>query len=628
MSPTWLTKSRAMVCGSLLVLLPALGGGCSPSSSGPTQNGAGGVQAPGGSTGAGGNMSVRGSGGSAGGGGSNGTGGAGNAGGSAGGMTGTGGNGGTGAGGAGTGGAKATGGASGTTGAGGAGTAWNSPSTGNPIIPGYFADPSVFYDSGTKIFYLYTTTDGSWITYASQPTVWSSTDFVHWKSQAMVLPSIWPTSPLWAPSVIKHPTSGRYYLLYAIQAGTSGTYVASSASPLGPWVNATAGTTTATAPLYLTGDMWGSSDGFDAQFFGDTDGSIYMTFGGGGLCGVAKLAFDANNLVTIDNTDTRMTNGTIHKFKQLAGLTNYLEGSVMFKNGSRYFIAYSNSACQNYNVQYAVASSPVGPFTHVNGTILNRDNTKSILGPGHNSVLQYGNNWYIVYHRQHYQYVDVKRQVCADQITFNGDNISLNVETPAGVWAGTGSLEALVSAARNTAEHDLAFGKPVLASTESDYQGGMSTAVPETFAAIKGFYAGKYAVDQNYGTRWAPTTLPGTLIVDLGANTAVGRTETTFEYVLRAYQYRIEYLASTEAATLAAAQASTAWHAFADRSTNTQSLSPVVDTGAITARYLRITVLAAPLPTAAAEIRTIIQTDFADRVSIVEFKAFASSTPQ
>ncbi len=37
-------------------------------------------------------------------------------------------------------------------------------------------------------------------------------------------------------------------------------------------------------------------------------------------------------------------------------------------------------------------------------------------------------------------------------------------------------------------------------------------------------------------------------------------------------------------------------------------------------------VLSAPLPVAAAEIRTIIQTDYADLViSIVEFKAFASS---
>ena len=500
----------------------------------------GGTQAAGGNMGVGGDTSVRGSGGS-----------------SSGGAPGAGGGAGRGA----TGGATAawaaaggaarvrlhrrrpgTGGMSGTTGAGGAGTTWNSPSTGNPIIPEYFADPL-----GPRRFrdpdLLHLLDDRRQLDNLRRRTDGLVFDRLRdWKHQALVLPSIWPTQPLWAPSVIKHPTTGRYYLLYAIQAGRRHLrrVVGLAARPLGQCDRGHDHRDG--APLQVR-DMCGPNDGFDAQFFGDTDGSVYMTFGGGGLCGVAKLAFDANNLVTIDNTDTRMTNGTIHKFKQLAGLTSYLEGSVMFKNGNRYFIAYSNSACQNYNVQYAVASTPVGPFTHVNGTILNRDNTKSILGPGHNSVLQYGNNWYIVYHRQHYQYVDVKRQVCVDQITFNGDNISLGVQTPAGVWAGTGSLEALVSAGRATAEHDLAFGRPVLASSESDYQGGMSTAVPETFAAVKGFYAGKYAVDQNYGTRWAPTTLPGNLIVDLGADTAVGRTETTFELVLRAYQYRIEYLA-------------------------------------------------------------------------------------
>ena len=37
-----------------------------------------------------------------------------------------------------------------------------------------------------------------------------------------------------------------------------------------------------------------------------------------------------------------MTNGPLHKFLQLTGLTNFNEGSVMFKNGTQYFLAYSN----------------------------------------------------------------------------------------------------------------------------------------------------------------------------------------------------------------------------------------------------------------------------------------------
>jgi len=498
--------------------------------------------------------------------------------------------------------------------------AWDTPENVNPILPGYFADPSIFYDSTSQAYYVYSTTDGNWISYSSEPAVWSTSDFVHWKSQMLSLPSLWPTAPLWAPSVIKHPTNGRYYLLYADNGGT---FIAMSASPTGPWTNATSGTTASTAPLYTSGSMWGNNDGIDAQFF--TDGNtVYMTFGGSGKVGIARLSFAANGLASIDNSDTRMTDGTTHKYKALAGASNFLEGSCMFKSGSAYFLTYSNNACQNYNVQYAHASSPVGPFTYASGQILARDNANGILGPGHHSILQVGNSWYICYHRQHYQYVDVKRQVCLNQITVNGNSIGTGVQTQAGIRSGTGALETLFASASAASEKDLAFGKTVLASSESDYKGG--TGNGEKFTAITRFYAGRYAVDHNNGTLWAPSSLPGNLIVDLGADQSVGRCETTFEYVLRTYRYKIDYLSASEAANVAAAQSSTAWHPFADRSKNTQKLSPVVDLLGATARYLRLTVLSADIPTASAEINTIVQTDYADRVGVLEFKVFGPAT--
>lgn len=501
------------------------------------------------------------------------------------------------------------------------------PNNGNPFLPGYFADPSVFYDADNKTFYVFATTDGNWIGYSAEPTVWYSTDFVHWKSQSLTLPSIWPKQPLWAPSIMKHPTNGRYFLLYAIGSqGTTGTYIAQSTSPLGPWTNATAGTTTATAPIYKVGEMWGSNDWFDAQFFVDGD-VVYMTFGGGGGCGIAKLAFSAEFLASIDNTDSRMTDGTLHKFRRLTGLSNYLEGAVMFKNGGRYFITYSSSACQNYNVQYVVGPSPLGPFTHGSGAILQRDNAKNVLGPGHNSILQYENDWYIVYHRQHFPYVDVKRQVSIDRIVVSGDAISAGVQTREGVFAGPGALEALVRSPSLAGEPDLAFEKAVVASSESDYKGGVSGNIKETFPVMKGFYSARSAVDHSYGTRWSPTTLPATLTVDLGADRSIGRCETTFEYVVRPYRYRIEYLTNTEASSLATAQQSTAWHIYADRSANTTRLSPIVDVATATARYLKVSLLSAELPTAQGEISTILETDYADRVSIVEFQVFQNASP-
>lgn len=298
------------------------------------------------------------------------------------------------------------------------------------------------------------------------------------------------------------------------------------------------------------------------------------------------------------------------------------------RSGARYFITYSNSACQNYNVEYAVGASPVGPFTHMAGDIVQRDDEQHVLGPGHDSILQYGGDTYIVYHRQHYQYVDVKRQVSINRIAVNGDHLSSGVQDQAGVWAGTGALESLVAAARAQAEPDLAQGKAVLATSESDYKGGMSGTIPETFAAVPGFYAARFAVDDNLGTRWAPSTLPASLVLDLGQDRAIGRCETTFEYVPRAYRYRIETLTEAQASGLAAARASTAWRPYADRSTNdSQAPSPITDVQSATARYLRLTVLSADLPLASAEIRTILQTDYADRVSVVEFKVFQNAAP-
>jgi hypothetical protein len=498
--------------------------------------------------------------------------------------------------------------------------AWDAPENGNPILPGYFADPSIFYDSTSKAYYVYSTTDGNWISYSSEPAVWTTSDFVHWKSQQLSLPSIWPTSPLWAPSIVKHPTNGRYYLLYADNGGT---FIAMADSPLGPWTNATSGTSASTAPLYASGSMWGNDDGIDAQFFADGN-TVYMTFGGSGKVGIARLAFAANGLASIDNSDTRMTDGTTHKYKSLAGVSNFLEGSCMFRSGNTYFLTYSNSACQNYNVQYAYASSPVGPFTYASGQILARDNADGILGPGHNSILQVGESWYICYHRQHYQYVDVKRQICLNQITISGNTIGKGVQTQAGIWSGSGALESLVASARAASEKDLAYGKTVIASSESDYKGG--TGSGENFGAITHFYAARYAVDRNNGTLWAPSSLPGNLVVDLGSDQSVGRCETTFEYVLRTYRYKIDYLSASEAANITAAQSSSAWHPFADRSKNAQKLSPVVDAMGVAARYLRLTVLSADIPTANAEISTILQTDYADRVGVVEFKVFGSTT--
>jgi hypothetical protein len=495
---------------------------------------------------------------------------------------------------------------------------WDTPENGNPLLPGYTADPSILYDSASSTFYIYSTTDGVWISYSSDPQVASSKDFITWKFNPLQLPSFWPKTQLWAPSAMRHPKNGKFYLMYCIG---NAVYIAFSDSPAGPWKNAV----TTSTPLYRTGDLTGGSDWIDPQFFIDTN-TVYFTFGQSSNMGIAKLSFNSSNfLVNIDNNDPRMTDGINFKCKRFAGLSGNLEGSCMFKKGGHYFLTYSNSACQNYNVRYAVASSPVGPFTYINRIIIQRDKTDNILGPGHNSILHYGDNWYICYHRQHYQYVDVKRQTSIDQLTFHGDSIGAAAQTHAGVWAGDGALESLVAQSRIRREPDLAFGKTVLASSESVYKGGTSQNQKETFAAVNGFYKAQYAVDRNNGTRWAPSSLPGFCIIDIGNDYRIGRCETIFEFTMRTYRYRIEYLQQSDAANINAAKTTTTWNMYADRSTNTDNISPVIDSNTVTARYLKLTLLSGDIPNENGQINTILQTDYADRLSVVEFKVFEDS---
>ncbi|MBN1760924.1 MAG: family 43 glycosylhydrolase [Chitinispirillaceae bacterium] len=345
--------------------------------------------------------------------------------------------------------------------------AWDTPDNGNPLLPGYTADPSIIYDSISATFYIYSTSDGVWISYSADPQVAWSKDFINWTFRPLQLPSFWPKTQLWAPSAMRHPINGKFYLMYCTG---SAVHIAWADSAYGPWNNAVANNGT----LYNSGDLTGGSDWIDPQFFIDTT-TVYFTFGQSSNMGIAKLKFDPNTfMVTFDGSDSRMTDGVKFKCRKLTGLSNNLEGSCMFRNADRYFITYSNSACQNYNVRYAVASSPVGPFTYINRIVVQRDNENNILGPGHNSILHYGIDWYICYHRQHYQYIDVKRQTCIDRITINGDNISTASQTQGGVWAGSGSLESLVAQSRSARKKDLAFGKTVLASSESDFKGGRS----------------------------------------------------------------------------------------------------------------------------------------------------------
>ena len=152
---------------------------------------------------------------------------------------------------------------------------------GNPLLPGYFADPSSIYDNGA--FYIFSTTDGyGWD--AGPASLWRSTDFVHWTNTKLN----WPTGVgLWAPSVIK-ALNGRFYM-YEVLNGNS-VQVGVADSPSGPWQNAKAGNSL----LLGSGDY--STNSIDAEAYIDNDGQAYLYWGNGAARAV-KLMPD---MVTFD----------------------------------------------------------------------------------------------------------------------------------------------------------------------------------------------------------------------------------------------------------------------------------------------------------------------------------------
>ena len=73
----------------------------------------------------------------------------------------------------------------------------DAPGTGNPVIPGYFADPTIKKFGDT--YYMYATTDGSGAGFGPAQ-VWTSKDFVNWT----LMPMNWPDSHwIWAPVICK-----------------------------------------------------------------------------------------------------------------------------------------------------------------------------------------------------------------------------------------------------------------------------------------------------------------------------------------------------------------------------------------------------------------------------------------
>lgn len=432
---------------------------------------------------------------------------------------------------------------------------------GNPLLPGYFADPAVSQFDGK--FYIYATTDGYGFGGYTGPMVcWESTDFVQWRHHGPVIPDQTPEA--WAPGhAIK---VGSRYIFYPTLDGQI--YAMVSDSPAGPFKNALGD-----KPL-IARDSLPKTQVIDGEPFRDDDGQLYFYIGNSQCYGM-KLGPDG---ISIVGEPIKLTP------------PNYTEGPYVFKRNGKYYLTWSSKNCCTpaYQVHYAMGDSPLGPFQYEpeRNPILQSDFDRPpgeyISGPGHHSVLrpQGTEDYYIVYHRHPYPWFNgLNRRVAADRMEFEADG---RIKPVRGSMTGIGPLGP-----QESAEVNLAEGKPANASSSMDTTVEKSPhhkPYPQLtdLQAFPCKLPATAAFDRSMESRWsaAKVITPQWLAVDLEKPSEIVGTEIFFEHPTLIYSYKVETSLDGKK-----------WDLYADRSNDTVMEAPKVDRKKVTARHVRLTIL-------------------------------------
>ncbi len=441
--------------------------------------------------------------------------------------------------------------------------AWDAIGNFNPVVPGYFADPTLKKFGDT--YYLYTSTDGigaceGWTQ------VWISKDMVNWVNYKMN----WnPKDKNWAPDCMER--NGKYYLFYNYPCMT---FAAEGDSPVGPWKPYEQ------APL-IPDKFVPPVITLDFQTFQDDDGAVYgyfTTWAGLQDAGTGWVKFN-------DDMKTFASKGRI-PYSQLEGI---MEGPYMLKRNGKYYMMYSNASCHDatYNVRYSI--NEAGPTVDTgwvygeNNPILSSDVPRKIHGTGHHGILQEKDDYFMVYHR-HDIWVSaggLTRQTCLDRMHFTASG---QIEKVRPTHRGIGYFGPNQNTFTN-----LARGAAVVASSH------------------EGTYFPRYAADDNNATLWRAETgrMNEWIEIDMGSVQKVRRTHLQFEYPEHVYQYLLEY--STDKKN---------WKVFADKRANQKPGCPMVDDNDVQARYFRVTI------TNMEPIKNIGR-----RAGIWNFKAFSGVDP-
>lgn len=276
-----------------------------------------------------------------------------------------------------------------------AGTAQASPSpahqnqTIKPVIDANFADPSILLVHG--VYHAYATNSGGQNIQHE-----TSTDLIHWKKQADVLPQLggWvgdcTFTPggatdhcIWAPQVTAVP--GGYVLYYTARDSLAPRQCIGTAfapSPNGPF-------TPAADPIVCPDGQRGTTDlggAIDPSTYSE-HGQLYLLWKSDGNCCNLPATIYLQPLSADGRTLTGPATELIHNDQPFEG--KVVEAPNLVKHGNTYYLFYSANdfGGGNYRTGYATASSLAGPYTKSTTELMTTDQFHgTVVGPGGEDV--------------------------------------------------------------------------------------------------------------------------------------------------------------------------------------------------------------------------------------------------
>ena len=256
----------------------------------------------------------------------------------------------------------------------------------NPILPGFYPDPSICRVGDD--YYLVTST----FAYFPGVPIFHSKDLVHWeqignildREEQLNLTGAKQSWGIYAPTIRYH--NNTFYMI-TTNVGNGGNFIVTAANPAGPWSN----------PYFLEG-----AEGIDPSLFFDDDGKCYYTGTKGRREGSKYYGDNEIFVQELDLENRKLTGESYVLWHGALRDVAWSEAPHLYKKDGRYYLMIAEAGTgHEHAVTIASGTSLTEPFVgyQCNPILTHRHLGRNypIVNVGHADIVETQNGeWYMV----------------------------------------------------------------------------------------------------------------------------------------------------------------------------------------------------------------------------------------